>query len=322
MREVIIKMNCITNAQKKQASKIIRKMAAKKTANQYIIEAFKTAKMPLQASKISQCATNVVLGIPNQGRGVAITGANFCRERFCAVCAWRRQAKYISQMIPVFEQIKGKYTTLFITLSLKNPEYSGLKSAVETLSNSWTKLIKRNLFKGMTGYMRSIELTYHQTTAHPHIHAIVMFPKNYSIRYFISHSKLMDEWQAVTGVKYKPSVYIEFVTEDTIEKTHCIEVIKYSLQPPKYINSECIANIYYSLYGKRLISFGGILKDLRGADNELSDDMPTQEQMTVSDYTLILFRFDVNGGFYKYDTAIDRAENERMMSSAYKTIDS
>lgn len=59
---------------------------------------------PDVSSKIWYCGTSI--GLTYDG---LIASANFCRNRFCPTCQWRRSVKLFRQNYECFEWIKEKY---------------------------------------------------------------------------------------------------------------------------------------------------------------------------------------------------------------------
>ena len=73
---------------------------------------------PGVSSKIWYCGTSI--GLTYDG---LIASANFCRNRFCPTCQWRRSVKLFRQNYDCFNWIKAKYPGcrfIFLTLTVPN----------------------------------------------------------------------------------------------------------------------------------------------------------------------------------------------------------
>lgn len=257
-----------------------------------------------RAHKIAECATYI--GITNIDGIAKIVNANFCRERLCAVCMWRRQAKFLAQTMPMLPILGDRgYRFIFITLTLKNvPEYL-LRSTIDVMMSAWFKLLHRvPMKKSFKGVIRSLELTYNEKRDdfHPHIHALVAVDKDYfeNPDKYISTARLSALWAKYCGgLDYEPHCSIEAVRGDKRQR-HALEVIKYSLKPDKY--DAALSAFYYCLKGRRLVSFSGVFAKLRQElkltdfENILTDDLPDRVQRISAE----LLKFDVNGGTYKF----------------------
>ena len=90
--------NNTKNSRCQAVQKILQKTAIKKQSNKKTIEWLESIGETEKAAKIEQCATH--LGITYENGIAKVVQADFCRERICSVCAWRRQAKFYAQMVP------------------------------------------------------------------------------------------------------------------------------------------------------------------------------------------------------------------------------
>ena len=281
---------------------IFKKLIRKKYANKDIIEYLESINRKDKAIKINDCATQV--GVTSENGIAKIVKANFCRERLCNICAWRRQAKFIAQAKQLLNILGKDYQFIFVTLTIKNCGLNDLEQAVDQLLYGWNKLNKqRKISRSWVGSIRSLELSYNHitNTFHPHIHTLVAVRKNYfDYENYISLNELIDRWQIVLGVDYKPNVDIKKTYGDD-ETDGAIETIKYSLKPSKY--REALEGFYTVLSGRRLISFSGVFfrlrKELKLADydSNLLDEVNDNNKKISFD----LYTFDVSGGYYRFN---------------------
>lgn len=284
-----------------EKEKIFKKMIVKKRQNRKVVKWLKEIGEEERANKIEDCGTFV--GFYNDDGIPKIVKANFCRERLCSICAWRRQAKFIAQMIPVLTSLeKEDYKFIFSTVTVKNCDYNSLNDVLNNMLVGFAKLRKRRkIQRSWMGICRSLELTYNHKTNeyHPHIHMLIAVKEDYFSNKdcYITQEELTEIWQNVCELDYKPVCDIRRV--NNTEKA-TIETLKYALKPSQYI--EGIKAFYYILKGRRLISFTGIFakrrKELKLLDFEenLLDDINKKQNPKTYD----VYKLDITGGLYKF----------------------
>lgn len=287
---------------KSQVANTIRKAQRKKGANEKIIAWLVDRGEHKRAENIRQCAT--MLGFTEIDRVAHVVKANFCRERICSVCAWRRQSKFVAQMLPVLDYLeKRTYRFLFATLTIKNVTYGNLGDSIDLLMCSYDKLLHRKkIKKAWLGVARSLEVTYNSETDsfHPHIHLLIAVAEDYftTDELYITQSELTQFWKESAGLDYFPQCDIRAVkgNEDAT-----LETFKYALKPSK--NEKALEGFFYALKGRRLISFSGVFAKARKLFNYssfeevLTDDLPVRKN---SKFECILYKFDVTGGVYNF----------------------
>ena len=282
-----------------QVSKIMQKLAIKKAANKQVLKYCISSSQRQKELKISNCASHI--GITNIDGIAKIVQADFCRERICNVCAWRRQAKFLVSTQPVLDICSGRgYQFIFITLTVRNATYEELKQSMDNMFHGLKNFYNnRKIKKAFKGYIRSVEMTYnnYDNTYHPHIHILAAVDSDYFTddEKYISQESLSEIWKQSARLDYNPIVDIRKV--DSTEKAG-LETLKYSLKPSSYI--EAISAFDKILKGRRLISFCGIIakirKDLKLNDDDNMLDIDKKEKIISYD----LYKFDVNGGYYKF----------------------
>ena len=105
--------------------KTLKKLMLKKVNNKKIIDWLLREKEFIKADNISNCATHV--GITIHNNVAHIVKSNFCRERLCCVCAWRRQARFLAQMKPVLAYLEQTgYKFIFAKNAHKNTTGYGM----------------------------------------------------------------------------------------------------------------------------------------------------------------------------------------------------
>lgn len=294
-------MNCTTEKQNCQEKKILQKIQIKKSYNKNVINWLCDVGETKTALKIKDCAT--FIGITNIDNIAHIVKADFCRQRICNICAWRRQAKFIAQMQPVLNNISNNYDFLFVTLTVKNTPYDGLKKAVDDMLIAYNKFLQlRKIKRVFKGVVRSLEITYNheENTFHPHIHLLIAVEHDYFANdtKYITHTELTNMWQDSLKYDYAPICDIRKVNDT--QAAEC-ETLKYALKPSKH--SQALSAFYYILKGRRLVSFSGIFAQQRKAlklsdfESVLTDDLPKTAKQHI---TYNLYKFDSTGGIYTF----------------------
>ena len=285
--------------EKSQERELFKKLIRKKKENNIVIDFLHSIGQHERANNVLYCGTHV--GITTIENIPKIVKADFCRERLCFVCAWRRQARFMAQMYPVLEILsKRGYQFLFATLTIKNTDYDNLQDAIDSLMHGYEKLRhRRKIKRSWKGIVRSVELTYNQenNTFHPHMHLLIAVEKDYfyNSSKYISNTELSMYWQEVLEVEYTPIVDIRKV--DSTEKA-TVETLKYSLKPNK--TSQALSAFFYIMRGRRLISFCGVFRKVR---TELQysdfDTILTDAEDVKKGIKYNLYTFDATGGVYR-----------------------
>ena len=289
--------NYTKDEKESQELKILQKAQIKKKYNEKIIEWLRSIDEYEKAEKLSNCANYI--GITEINGILKIVKADFCRERICQVCAWRRQAKFVSQTLPILEVMQKDYRFIFVTLTIKNVKYNKLRNAVDVLMKGYDRFLKRKKIKeSFKGVIRSLELTYNaiKDEFHPHLHLLCAVDKDYynNPKKYITQDELSCTWQEVCNRNYKPICHIESVENN---ERACIETIKYSLKPSKY--NEALRAFLYILKGRRLVSFSGKFAKLRKTLFS-PEEIETLNDIERKSINYRLYKFDVTGGVYKF----------------------
>lgn len=290
-----------TESVESQEEKLLQKLIIKKAYNKKVIEFLESIGEHERALNVEQCGTHV--GITNIDGIAKIVKADFCRERICSVCAWRRQAKFVAQTFPIISILEDEgYRFIFVTLTVKNVKYGDLPGAVDSLLKGYELLRKRRKIKrAWRGIIRSVELSYNQEqkTFHPHIHLLVAVKENYFADpySYIEQRELSAMWGECIGADYMPICDIRRVDDSG---AGAVETLKYSLKPSQA--HEVFSAFFYIMKGRRLISFCGkfakLRKDLKYSDfeNILTDDVEHKKRVSYNLYT-----FDATGGVYRFN---------------------
>lgn len=235
--------------------------------------------------KIYQCGNWLKFMKDPNSNDKRLTGANFCRQRLCPMCTWRRSLKIFGQVSKVMEELNKTHPTarfIFVTLTVRNVTADKLDDTLKAMTKAFPQLWRSGkLKKSFLGAYRGIEITYNdkEDTYHPHIHAILMVNSSYfkSTETYLSQKELVGLWQKKMKLDYDPSCDIRKVKGNTAKAV--AELAKYSVKDDDIVKpedvdtgAEVIKTLDDVLHGKRLISFYGVMKETHKQLN-LSDDI-------------------------------------------------
>ena len=265
-----------------------------------------------RAHRMSNCSTFIEYEIALETGVIRLKRANLCRDRLCPTCNWRlaiRRAAEMQETIKAIATADPTAVGLLLTLTIKNCPSDKLRWTIQHLSQSFTRLRKHRLFaRKVMGYARSIEVTYNPTTDtyHPHIHALLIVPKEY-LNAPIPQAEYARMWQKAAALDYLPIVDIRRTyapPTDTADETEqqqpemqvitapiseleegTREAVKYFVKPAALraiLASEDLDDLAIALSGHRLIAYGGCIKDARATlgYTDTPTDTPAEETET------------------------------------------
>lgn len=284
-----------------QVQHLIEKCAIKRKHNKIIIDYYNSVGDTKRAENIRKCAT--WLGFTNIGGVAHIVKSDFCRNRLCYICAWRRQAKFTAQMRPCLDMLANDgFRFVFVTLTMKNVIAENARSAVGEILKAYDCLLhKAKIKRAWLGCVRSVEMTYNKDehTYHPHIHMLVAVKKSYftDSNLYISQLDLSEMWRKSLKCDYTPCCHIETVKDKAVG---ALETIKYAIKPTEH--KDALSTFDIALRGRRLVSFSGVIAKMRHAlkfsdfeNINIDDEVANDREITFD-----LYKFDVSGGVYNF----------------------
>jgi len=233
-----------------------------------------------KARRCQDCGTWLVFGeCPGDGTKYLV-GANFCKQRLCPLCAWRRSMKLTAEVSAVLHLAAERWPErayVMLTLTQRNVPGEELAHEVSRVLDGWSKLHQRREFREVAGWLRTLEVTYNAEsgTWHPHLHVLLQVTPSYWGRGYVSHAKWVALWRAVMALDYDPSVEVHRVRQrastDALGAA-AAEVGKYTVKDSDMAGntpqeaSERLLVLDEALAGRRLVAWGG---DLRRIAKEL-----------------------------------------------------
>lgn len=239
--------------------------------------------------------------ISNKGK---LHYANFCRDRLCPMCSWRRTLKIYSQASQIMERMPQNYDYLFLTLTVPNVDSYSLQATVDRLFKSWDRLNHHKRFKkSVKGFMRVLEITRNKKRGdfHPHFHVILVVDKEYFKKsdLYITHSDWLDMWRtaydddSITQVDIRRvrNKHKDTVTDEQISIASAVaETAKYAVKDSDYIlgnkrrgETDQLVELFGEvLHNRRLVQYGGIFKQI-AKELKFKDDVNDEDLTHINE---------------------------------------
>lgn len=264
----------------------LRTLQEKKNRGLILAASFERLGYPDRAKLVVECGTYI--GFVETGEGAKIVEANFCKQRLCPACNWRRSLKIYGATSQILDHLDKQYGKsikyLFLTLTVKNVPMSDLGKAIDGMAEAFKRLTNNRAWKRrVKGCMRTLEVTINHETqeAHPHYHLILAVDRSYATKgddTYWTHADWQAAWQKSARLDYAPNVSIERVKG---RESGIAEVSKYMAKDSDYLvdamqahmgteeaealTDWLVGNLLTQLHGRRLISYTGILRDAQRA---------------------------------------------------------
>lgn len=209
-----------------------------------------------------------------------LSGGNFCRDRLCPMCSWRKSIVSFAQLSRVMDWVEERYfglTPIFLTLSVRNCAIDELSQTIDIMQKAWKFMMKdRQIKKRVKGTFRSLEVTYNKedNSFHPHIHAVVMVPNEYFHKQkdlYMTQNDWKEQWQRFLCVDYGPVVWVNKIGNGEGRAKAVAEVAKYAVKPGDWLSDDydvtdlVVYHLRDQLHGRKLVTFSGVLLEAKKA---------------------------------------------------------
>jgi plasmid rolling circle replication initiator protein Rep len=209
-----------------------------------------------------------VLLLPNREVSkLKVHQANFCKNRFCPMCAWRQAKKDALKINVLMKYIEREHNKafIFVTLTAPNVRAEDLKDEIIRYNNAFKKLVERRMFREINqGYVRKLEVIYsaERNDYHPHFHVLIAVNKGYfSGRSYIKQERWLNEWRDVMGDQNIAQVDVRKVKRNESGK-EVNELAKYAVKDSDYGKSQEVFDAFYlALKGRQLLTFNGLFSE-------------------------------------------------------------
>ena len=257
-----------------------------------------------KAYNVKQCG-NVLEFKPSDDGYLKLYKTWFCKSKLCPICNWRRAMKNSYQAQKVIEEVvkeKPKARWLFLTLSTKNAiDGETLEQSLKQLTKAFDRLSRyKKVKQNLIGFMRSTEVTVNKNDGsyNQHMHVLLCVESAYFRKKenYVTQEEWVDLWQKALQVDYKPVANIKAIKPnkkgDKDIQAAIKETSKYSVKSSDYLtgnqekDAEIVQDLEQGLYRKRMLSYGGLLKQkhklLNLDDAENGDLIKTSDDETIT----------------------------------------
>jgi len=258
----------------------------------------------IRSYKTEQCGSYLEFAL-FENAGLKLINANFCKDRLCLMCNWRRSLRTYSKVANILDyltnQSEKKYRFLFLTLTIRNCEPDELNQTINDIFYAFNKFTKNKRIKrAVKGFFRALEITINDKdrTFHPHLHCILAVNNSYfkDTKQYITQSEFTDIWQASANINYKPIVNIKPFRNNkgVAEATkYCIKLDEAGLKKITLENLELLRN---GIANRRLVGLGGVIRQAAALlkmdinDDKISEDYLTDDDIK-NDTLIAILRF-------------------------------
>ncbi|WP_045850785.1 protein rep [Domibacillus enclensis] len=260
----------------------------KKQSNQ-LANSYKRIGEINKSLRVGSCGNVLLFQECPDGHQKQLVRAFFCKVRLCPMCAWRRSLKIVQQLKSMTHIVNQSHSLkwVFLTLTVKNVSGPELDETIRHMFQSWQRLSQRKVFKdNVKGWFRALEVTRSNSDGsyHPHIHVLLAVTAGYFAgKNYVRKEKWRVLWQEALRSDYMPVVDIRKVKvkrnpnqeAETLKSEEqkraleaaILETAKYPVKPASYAvpgnrqgTDDAVRHLDRALRGKRMIAFGGVLK--------------------------------------------------------------
>lgn len=234
-----------------------------------------------KAERVKECGTVLEFKADEDTGHLKLFKTWFCKSRLCSLCNWRRAMKHSSQTKKIVAEVvkrKSKARWLFLTLTVKNV-YDGeeLDKSLRAMAQGFNRLVKyKKVKQNLIGFMRATEVTVNKidNSYNQHLHVLVCVEPTYfkNTENYISQKQWTGFWKKAMKLDYDPVVDVRAIKPKNKHKTDIQSAIdetaKYPVKDTDYMsddeerNLQIVQDLEDGLYRKRLLSYGGLLKEI------------------------------------------------------------
>lgn len=337
--EAVPKLDILTHgelisAEDLNQKEVTERFTPKRKYSILLSESFSRLGKDRKSERVKECGTFLefrksLQDLSDKTIPYRLSVANFCRERLCPMCAWRRSLKIFGQVSRIMNEIEDKYAFIFLTLTVPNCSGDDLSETIDKLHKGFHRLFNYKRVKTASfGFFRALEVTRNKNpksksygTYHPHFHIIIAVSKRYfKDRDYIARDDWLQLWQramqdfSITQVDVRRVMPKDFINSDgNILKSigaAVAEAAKYTVKSSDYIfpgnkklTDEIVCTLSAALFHRRLAAFGGVFEDVRNQlgldDCEDGDLVHVDSDELRPDVGYMIRRYRWGAGLYK-----------------------
>ncbi|WP_282803291.1 protein rep [Secundilactobacillus kimchicus] len=236
-----------------------------------------------KANRVKKCGEVLRFVADDEGR-LKLAQTWFCKSRLCPLCNWRRARKQSAQLVQILTEAINQQPTgrfLFLTLTIRNTTGENLKLELRQMGRAIMKLFQyKKPAKNLLGYVRSTEVTVQETPIqvlyHHHMHILLFVKSSYFTGKgnYLSQDEWTMLWRRAMKLDYDPIVNVQTVGANRDKGKNSLlasaqETAKYQVKSADILTNnasrdlQVIDDLEHGLSGSRMISYGGLLKEIR-----------------------------------------------------------
>ncbi len=300
----------------------------KKRNSQVVFDLYSNFASKNKLQRLQECGTTLGFDLYKHPKkdeyNKKLASANFCKDKFCEMCNWRRARKYAIQNFKTLKAIQEENNVryIFATFTIKNPEIKDLRETIKHFNKSWDRMVRTKKWKNsILGFVKAIEIPFQKSNKdyiNLHAHCLLVVPtkyfnKNYNL--YIKQNEFKKMWQKALRVDYTPSVDIRIIkpnpnrNEDDAIASVVAETTKYPMKALDFngIDWQKFKILTEQTKGLRFVSFGGIVLEYRrkvldeddfNEDDLIGNESVNEEEINTWEYLGRLW-YSLNCGKYE-----------------------
>lgn len=274
-------------------------------ANERLAHIYELLGRDKKAQAVHECGSLLSFAKIKGRDRMKLHAANFCKDRLCPMCAWRKSMKAYGQITRIYTALKDRYAFIFLTLTVPSCDGAELSETLDKMFATWHEFDRRKAFKrAIKGWYRALEITLNgkDGTCHPHFHVLLAVNPSYFTdpAFYISHDNWMRMWIDCYEKAFDTEVPLTTRKDGSKGKFLSIDVrrlkpskkdgsmmrslaetAKYTVKGTDYLTGDDTEDMLRvqiladALYHRRLTAMGGVIRqihrDLNLDDSEDGD---------------------------------------------------
>ena len=289
---------------------------SKKLKNQELFDFLTSHTSKENLFNIFNCGTYISFFADETLEKKKVNKSNFCKNRFCPLCSWRKARKDSLKISILLKYIQEQFKYEFIFLTLTAPNVSGelLNDEIKKYNNSFKKLMQLKQVKKISkGHIRKLEVTYNKerNDYHPHFHVMIAVTRSYfKNKDYIKKKEWLELWQQCMNDTSITQVDVKKM--NTSDSNAIAEIAKYGAKDADYLISQEVFDIFYrSLKGKQLLTYSGAFKDALKLFNQ--GELEKYKELDLTEYVYAL-------GYHWRDNSYTEIEKRLLTEEELKQV--
>jgi len=244
----------------------VDKYNKKKNGNKRVAK-YTSKHLPVKSQdRVCSCGNWIQFFADHEVNKLKVRKANFCKNRFCPMCAWRLAHKEAMQVDVLMKYLESEHDKAFIfaTFTAPNVLCNNLADEITRYNKAFKKMMERKVMLNISlGYVRKLEVTYNSKRRdyHPHFHVLFAVSKSYfKSRHYMSKGEWLNLWRDVMGDPLITQVDVRKVYKNRSREVN--EIAKYAAKDSHYLHSQAVFDVFYkALKGRQIITFNGMFAE-------------------------------------------------------------